>query len=75
MMTSSGTPSVDGDTTLGPGNVETIIVLLTVSIILVDLRFGTKIWIVRNVWWDDWTILLALVCVKFSLVLYQAKFI
>ena len=61
-MASSGPQPPDGDVNLGPGNVETIIVLMTVSIIVVALRFATRIWIVKSVWWDDWAILLALVC-------------
>ena len=64
-MASPGPPPADGDINLGPGNVETIVVLLTVSIIVVALRFATRIWIVRSVWWDDWAILLALVCTRF----------
>ncbi len=60
MAASSLTPP-DGDTNLGPGVVGTVIVLVTLSIIVVALRFVVRIRIVKSVWWDDWTILFALV--------------
>ena len=59
-MESSGPPP-QGDVNLGPGIVAVIVVLLTLSIIVVGLRFATRIWIVKKLGWDDWTILFALV--------------
>ena len=37
------------------------IVLVGLTIIVVAVRFAVRFWIVRDVGWDDWTILLALV--------------
>ena len=59
-MSSMGPPPPDGDVNYGPGNVETIAVLCTISIVVVAMRFATRIWITKSLWWDDWTILLAL---------------
>ena len=60
-MASSGPPPPDGDYNLGPGIVQTVTVLMILSVIVVALRFAIRIWIVKKVWWDDWTILFALV--------------
>ena len=54
-------PPPKGDQNLGHGIVAVIVVLLTISVIVVALRFATRIWIVRKLGWDDWTILFALV--------------
>lgn len=37
------------------------IAMLSFSTIFVSLRFLVRIYVVKSVWWDDWTILLALV--------------
>ena len=41
-------------------NVSTSVVV-GLTIIVVAMRFAVRIWIVKGVGWDDWTILLALV--------------
>ena len=37
------------------------IAMLSFATIFVSLRFLVRIYIVKSVWWDDWTILFALV--------------
>lgn len=41
-------------------NVSTI-VLIALTVIVVAMRFAVRFWIVKDVRWDDWTILFALV--------------
>lgn len=41
-------------------NVSTI-VLVALTAIIVAMRFAVRFWIVKDIRWDDWTILLALV--------------
>lgn len=52
---------MDCDVNQGIGlNVSTI-VLLALTAIIVAMRFAVRVWIVKDVGWDDWTILFALV--------------
>ena len=45
----------------GPGIIATTAVLVGLTIIIVAIRFAVRYWIVKDVGWDDWTILLAMV--------------
>ena len=49
------------------------IAMLSFSTIFVSLRFLVRIYVVKSVWWDDWTILFALVSFMRSLC-FNAKF-
>ena len=59
-MNSTGSPP-EGDVNKGPAIVIAISVVITVTLIVVALRWSVRLWITKNVWWDDWTILLAMV--------------
>ncbi|KAL8954733.1 MAG: hypothetical protein Q9183_006959, partial [Haloplaca sp. 2 TL-2023] len=59
-MDKSGGPPPYGNLDLGPGIIASIIVLVTVSVIFVALRLATRWWIVKNIGWDDITIVLAI---------------
>ena len=48
-----------GDVNVSGGILVTTILVTVLAIVLVVLRFATRIWIVKKVGWDDWTILLA----------------
>lgn len=48
----------------GTGIVALLILLLILVIIVSVLRIITRIWIVHSFWWDDVTIILAVVCVE-----------
>lgn len=49
------------DINLKTRNIVLVSVLLPLSIIVVALRIATRLWIVKRLGWDDWTILFALV--------------
>ena len=49
------------------------IAMLSFSTIFVSLRFLVRIYVVKSAWWDDWTILFALVRFMRSLC-FNAKF-
>lgn len=52
---------MDCDLNQGIGlNVSTI-VLVALTAIIVAMRFAVRVWVVKDVGWDDWTILFALV--------------
>ena len=59
-MISTDAPS-EGDISKGPAVIVAICVVVAVTLIAVLLRCSVRIWITRNVWWDDWTIILAMV--------------
>lgn len=45
----------------GIGLIVSTIVLVTLTAIIVAMRFAVRLWLVKDIRWDDWTILLALV--------------
>ncbi|KAG8530575.1 uncharacterized protein KY384_005078 [Bacidia gigantensis] len=53
------TPPPQGDVNVSGGLLATTILVTVISILLLAARFATRIWIVKRVGWDDWTILLA----------------
>ena len=59
------TPPSFGKKDASAGLLATTILLTVLSIILVGLRFATRIWVIKRVGMDDWTILFA--CVSTSL--------
>ena len=59
-MISTDAPS-EGDVSKGPALITAICVVVAVTLIVVLLRCSVRVWITRNIWWDDWTIILAMV--------------
>ncbi|KAI4281443.1 MAG: hypothetical protein L6R38_003681 [Xanthoria sp. 2 TBL-2021] len=58
-MSSSGPPTDNGDKNRQGRLIATAIVLTVLASVVVALRMITRIWIVRNVGWDDYTIVCA----------------
>lgn len=58
-MSSSGPPPSNGDENRQGGILVTTFVVTVLASVVVALRMATRIWIVRNVGWDDYTILCA----------------
>lgn len=58
-MASSGPPPQYGDENRQGGILATTFTVTILASVVVALRMGTRIWIVRNVGWDDYTILCA----------------
>ena len=58
-----------GNVNLGPGLIGSLVATSTTCIISVALRFWVRGRLVKAIGWDDWTILLALVCSSPSLIL------
>jgi hypothetical protein len=44
------------------GLFPTVIAMTTLAVIAVILRFVARYYAKTNLWWDDWSILIALVC-------------
>ena len=61
MVSQPQTPPPFGDKNASAGIVATAILLFVLCIILVALRFMTRIWIVKRVGLDDWCIFFAMV--------------
>ena len=59
-MSSTDAPP-EGDISKGPAFIIALCVVVTVTLIVVILRCSVRLWITKNVWWDDWTIILAMV--------------
>ena len=59
MSSRATTPPPQGDVNVSGGLLGTTILVTVISIVIVALRFATRIWIVKRVGWDDWTILFA----------------
>ena len=55
------TPPPFGDKNVSTGIMVQVILVTVLSIIIVILRFMTRIWIVKRVGLDDWCILFAMV--------------
>ena len=62
MVLQPTTPPPFGDKNASAGLLATTILVTVLCIVLVTLRFATRIWIVKRVGWDDWCILFA--CVR-----------
>ena len=60
-MSSSITPPPGGNESQIKALTAMTIAMLSFSTIFVSLRFLVRIYVVKSVWWDDWTILFALV--------------
>ena len=58
-MTSKGAPPPHGDENRQSGIIGTAILVTVIACITVALRMMTRIWVVRSVGWDDYTIFLA----------------
>lgn len=58
-MTSLGAPPLRGDENRQGGILATTILVSVIACVTVALRMATRIWIVRSVGWDDYTILCA----------------
>ncbi|KAL8826923.1 MAG: hypothetical protein Q9191_003497, partial [Dirinaria sp. TL-2023a] len=72
-MSSSGAPSHEDR---GPGMIATTVVVSVLASVTVVLRLATRIWIVRSVGWDDYTILFAAfgVIIGAALVIVQVHY-
>ena len=57
----SVTPPPQGNIDKGPAIIAATCVVVGLTIIVVALRLVIRIWIIKSVWWDDWTILFAIV--------------
>lgn len=44
-----------------PAIIAATCVVVGVTVIVVALRLAIRVWITKSVWWDDWTILSAIV--------------
>ncbi len=55
-MSSSGPPPHNGDENRQGGILATALVVTILASAVVSLRLATRIWIVRNIGWDDYTI-------------------
>lgn len=60
-MDKPSTLPLDGDQDRSRGLLATTLLVTSLAIILVTLRMMVRIWIVKKVGWDDWTIILAAV--------------
>ena len=58
-MGSSGLPPHNGDESRQGGILATTFVVTILATLVVASRLATRIWLVRSVGWDDYTILLA----------------
>lgn len=59
-MEASGPPP-EGDVDKGAALIIGGSVTVAVATLFVALRFCVRIWITKSVWWDDWTILFAII--------------
>ena len=65
-----------GDVNLGPGLIGSLVATTTTCIVSVALRFWVRGRLVKAIGWDDWTILLALVCsLNSSLILLKKLYL
>ena len=62
-MSSQLSPPEGGDQNQTQALVGMTIAMLSLSIIMVVLRFIVRAFVIKSVWWDDWAMLLALVCI------------
>ena len=76
MSQRSTTPPPQGDQDVSGGLLATTIFVTVIAIVLLALRFATRIWIVKRVGWDDWTILFAVLGhpIGMSLVVVQLSY-
>lgn len=58
-MEKPSTPPAIGDVDRSGGLLATSILALTLVLIVIALRFATRIWLVKRVGWDDWCIIFA----------------
>jgi hypothetical protein len=54
-------PPPESDVNKGPVTIAAMSVVVGATATVVDLRFPVRIWIIKSLWWKDWTILLAIV--------------
>ena len=59
MVSQPTRPPPQGDKNASGGLLATTILVTALCVILVAMRFATRIWIVKRVGWDDWCILFA----------------
>lgn len=55
-------PPPEGNVNQAPAIIIAGSITVAVATLFVVLRFIVRIWIVKAVGWDDWTILFAIVC-------------
>ena len=54
-------PPPQGNIDKGVGIIAATCVIVGLTVIVVAMRFAVRVWITKSVWWDDWTILFAIV--------------
>ena len=54
-------PPPEGNVNKGPMIIIVTATIVGVTAIVVALRLAVRIWITKAFWWDDWTILFAIV--------------
>ena len=54
-------PPPQGDIDEGTTIIAATCVVVGVTVIVVALRLAVRGWITKSLWWDDWTILFAIV--------------
>lgn len=52
-------PPLEGNQDKAPAIIIVATILVTLTTLFVLVRFAVRIWIVKAVGWDDWTILFA----------------
>lgn len=60
-MSSAPKPPLDEDVNIGDQLTAVVIVTFSLAAIAVTARMYARARLVRKVWWDDWTILFAVV--------------
>ncbi|MCJ1430928.1 hypothetical protein MMC27_000278, partial [Xylographa pallens] len=71
-----GTVPPDGDVSMGTGILATTIIVTILADTVVALRFIVRKWIVKNIGWDDWCILCAVlgITIGMALVIVQVSY-
>lgn len=62
MSSAYSKPPAGGDRNIGPNLEAAALATILIAAIVVVARFYARLRVVRNVGWDDWLMLLALVC-------------
>lgn len=52
----------DGDVDLRARYMAGIVVMTVIAVLTAWLRLYTRVFVSRNLWWDDWTMFVASVC-------------
>ena len=53
------TPPPDGDVNHSNGFIAALIVVTSIAVLFAWMRMYVRLFIMRNTWWDDWTMFAA----------------